>query len=412
MMNSSNDDDFGANPFRIDGSAQPDIDDMFAPVSSQQQQGQFQQQQQGKFQQQQDQFQQAPQFAQPPPMIQQQQQQQQQPQFAQPPAVAVPIQQHQNQQFPPQQLQQIPVAPAPVNPNMPAGLMDTQATMQQQQLPAQLASPTTLWGNCMMCLTFDTYKAYFDIDADDIFTRIRGVFLHFYKPEHFRNNVVGASRTNNGDLKGPDLYGPFWITMTLIFFIGVTANIHGYVHRNDVDEFDYDINHLLHAASILISFSFVLPVILWMTTTCCMAMDALQLVEWICLYGYAMVPFLPAAVLSIVPNSMIAWVTLALATSASCLLVIRNVAPVLMATDTSGTGNGMGGQPKGAPIVLVILGCHFIFFFVLKFTFYHFSPSHHHAAAVTSAPFMAPVMAPVAAPVAAPYAAPAAAPVV
>mmetsp|Transcript_4532 Transcript_4532/g.8493 ORF Transcript_4532/g.8493 Transcript_4532/m.8493 type:complete len:83 (-) Transcript_4532:70-318(-) len=80
MMNSSNDDDFGANPFRIDGSAQPDIDDMFAPVSSQQQQGQFQQQQQGKFQQQQDQFQQAPQFAQPPPMIQQQQQQQQQPQ--------------------------------------------------------------------------------------------------------------------------------------------------------------------------------------------------------------------------------------------------------------------------------------------------------------------------------------------
>ena len=222
MMNSSNDDDFGANPFRLDGGAQPDIDDMFAPVSSQQQQfqqqDQFQQQQQ--FQQL-DQFQQVPQFAQqPPPMIQQQQQ----PQFVQPPAVTVPIQQHQNQQFQPQQLQQIPVAPAPVNPNMPAGLMATQDTMQQQ-LPAQVASPTTLWGNCMMCLTFDAYKAYFDIDADDIVTRIRGVFLHFYKPEHFRNNVIGASKTNNGELKGPDLYGPFWITMTLIFFIGVSLGL-------------------------------------------------------------------------------------------------------------------------------------------------------------------------------------------
>ena len=61
---------------------------------------------------------------------------------------------------------------------------------------------------------------YFDIDADDIVKRVRGVILHFYKPEHFRNNVMGPTKTN--ELKGPDLYGPFWITMSLIFFIGVS----------------------------------------------------------------------------------------------------------------------------------------------------------------------------------------------
>lgn len=71
-----------------------------------------------------------------------------------------------------------------------------------------------------MCLNLDTYKMYFDIDADDVVSRIRAVFLHFYKPEHFRNNVVGPIKT--GDLKGPDLYGPFWITMTLIFILGVS----------------------------------------------------------------------------------------------------------------------------------------------------------------------------------------------
>ena len=72
----------------------------------------------------------------------------------------------------------------------------------------------------MMCLTLDAYRAYFDIDADDIVTRMKSAAMDFYKPEHFRNNVVGAQKAN--DLKGPDLYGPFWITMTLIFFIGVS----------------------------------------------------------------------------------------------------------------------------------------------------------------------------------------------
>eukprot|EP00536_Pseudo-nitzschia_multiseries_P016015 jgi/Psemu1/247244/estExt_Genewise1.C_10000017 len=251
----------------------------------------------------------------------------------------------------------------------------------------------------MACLTFDSYKQYFDIDADDIVTRVRGVFLHFYKPEHFRNNVMGPMKTN--ELKGPDLYGPFWITMTLIFFIGVTANIHSYVHRNDVEEFDYDINHLLHAASILVTFAFGLPLVLWMTTTCCMSMNTLQLAEWLCLYGYSLVPYMPAVVLSILPFSIIAWVTLALATVTSGLMVIRNVAPSLMSADTSGTGNGIGGQSKGPPIVLAILGCHLVFFLVLKFTFYHFSPHKH-----TQAPTLFPTLAPVASPEAAPAAAP------
>jgi hypothetical protein len=221
MMNSSIDDDvFGDNPFRSNGagaasgSGQPDL---FAPGPPQQQpmmqQPMMQQQQQFQQQPMMQQQQQQMQFAQPPPIQQQQQ-------FAQPP----PIQQQQQFQQPMQQ--QIP---APVNPNMPAGLMAPQTMQQQtlqppqQQLPEARQGPLSWWGSCMTCLTLDSYKVYFDIDADDIVKRVRGVFLHFYKPEHFRNNVLGPMKTT--ELKGPDLYGPFWITMTLIFFIGVSLVI-------------------------------------------------------------------------------------------------------------------------------------------------------------------------------------------
>jgi hypothetical protein len=91
-------------------------------------------------------------------------------------------------------------------------------TVQQ----AQMAQPAnkSWWGSCMGYLALDSYKVYFDIDAEDIATRIKAVMFDFYKPEHFRNNVLGTQKTDS--LKGPDLYGPFWLTMTLIFFIGVS----------------------------------------------------------------------------------------------------------------------------------------------------------------------------------------------
>jgi len=221
-----------------------------------------------------------------------------------------------------------------------------------------------MWGNCMTCLTLESYKTYFDIDAEDIVTRVKAVMLDFYKPEHFRNNVLGVQK--NDDFKGPDLYGPFWITMTLIFLIGVTSNVHDYMHKSDVEEFDYDINHLLHAASVLCTYAFGLPVLFWVTTQC-MTIQALLLVEWVCLYGYSLVPFLPAVILCIIPFGIVSWILLSMATVVSCSLVIRNVAAPMLTSDV--------GQVKAPPVLLAIMGTHIIFFLFLKFSFYHHTAS-------------------------------------
>jgi protein YIPF1/2 len=104
---------------------------------------------------------------------------------------------------------------------------------------------------------------------------------------------------------------------------------------------------------------------LWITTQCCMSMKALTLAEWVCLYGYSLVPFLPVAVLSIIPVGIVSWVLLAAATAVSVLLVVRNVAHPLLANDI--------GQAKAPPIILIILGTHVVFFLFLKFSFYHHS---------------------------------------
>lgn len=283
------------------------------------------------------------------------------------------LQPQQHQQPMSFQQQPMPLASDPFAPQPPMSNFPPPSGPMQQMSPPragntqpqpQQGAPTTMWGNCMTFLTLESYKVYFDIDAEDIATRVKAVMMDFYKPEHFRNNVLGVQKTDS--FKGPDLYGPFWITMTLIFLIGVTSNVHDYMHKSDVEEFDYDINHLLHAASVLCAFAFGLPVLFWITTQC-LTIQALLLVEWVCLYGYSLVPFLPAVILCIIPFGIVSWILLSMATVVSCSLVIRNVAVPMLSSDV--------GQAKAPPVLLAIMGSHIIFFLFLKFSFYHHTAS-------------------------------------
>ena len=191
MMNSmANDDGFEDNPFRSGGGSSDVFFDASSasPTQPQPQQQQFQQQQQPQFQQQ---VGGGDPFAPQPASVQ--------PNFAAPP----------------------PLPSGPMDNMAPQQQLRPQQQAQQQQPGAmQALQPRSWWGNCMACVTLDSYRAYFDIDADDIVNRMKGAVLHFYKPEYFRNNVVGVDKSNG--MKGPDLYGPFWLTMTLIFFIGVS----------------------------------------------------------------------------------------------------------------------------------------------------------------------------------------------
>ncbi len=87
-------------------------------------------------------------------------------------------------------------------------------------MPARLGGPMSWMASCLACCTVDTYKSYFDLDTDDVKNRVKAAILTFYKADYFRNEVLGVGpRTET--LKGPDLYGPFWITMTLIFLVAV-----------------------------------------------------------------------------------------------------------------------------------------------------------------------------------------------
>jgi hypothetical protein len=295
----------------------------------------------------------------------------------------------------------------------------------------QSSSSSTLpkFLTCGGLLSINSLSPYFDIDTSDIVLRIKSSVRYCNVVDGFRNEVLysdnaailsarsaagrsaaggnggggsggegggesGDSTIGNtipgggGGGKGPDLYGPTWITMTLVFFLAVTSNISLYFHHtnknkksimDEVDEggiaaeeeWDYDINQLLHATWILYSFSFILPMVLYVIFRL-MNVISFSIVDLICLYGYSLVPYMASTWICMFPVSWLQWLVLGVSTVISGLLVLRNVTgPIMESSAGGGGGGGMGGQGKSGGLIMAVIGCHFIFFLVLKLGFYH-----------------------------------------
>mmetsp|Transcript_20447 Transcript_20447/g.19664 ORF Transcript_20447/g.19664 Transcript_20447/m.19664 type:complete len:349 (-) Transcript_20447:226-1272(-) len=211
--------------------------------------------------------------------------------------------------------------------------------------------------------SFQTYAKYFDFDTIDIQNRIVGAVKFANTPDYFRENILGIHRS---DGKGPDLYGPIWITITLVFFVALTSNVSKYIHSdNGGAYFEYDISHLVNAMWVLCSFVVFVPAANFVLFRC-VGVSCFSFFELVCLYGYSLVAFFPATILCLLPMTGWDWTVLLLATALSSVLVLRNVAgPILQQLSTQ--------QQKAGPILIFIMVNHFIFFLVMKFMFYHHS---------------------------------------
>lgn len=134
------------------------------------------------------------------------------------------------------------------------------------------------------------YRACFDVEETDVLSRVRGALWPF-RPQHTFLELIAQK---------PDLYGPVWLSASLVFMIAVGFNMASWLNFRAsvaVTPWEYDFKALTKALLYVFGFSFGAPAAVWMGMAYSLPKTVcLGLVSLTCIYGYSISPFIPAAV--------------------------------------------------------------------------------------------------------------------
>lgn len=100
------------------------------------------------------------------------------------------------------------------------------------------------------------YQQFFNIDTNDVVERIVNSMI----PNRATPSYLKTKLEVN-----PDLYGPFWITTTLIFTIAISGNIANFFQHDHNSPFIWHYNYHLvsYASTFIILYVSVMPFVIW-----------------------------------------------------------------------------------------------------------------------------------------------------
>ncbi|KAJ2945096.1 hypothetical protein O0L34_g9152 [Tuta absoluta] len=180
--------------------------------------------------------------------------------------------------------------------------------------------------------TIEYYQKYFDVHTNEVVERIVSSVL----PQKVSRNYFDER------IKGkPDLYGPIWISVTLIFTIAVSGNISSYLQNaNKSVQWRYDFHLVSYAATAIVCYVWIVPLALWAAlkwTTVSDEQDEIEIqgsttptmISLFCLYGYSLSIYIPIAVLWTIQVSWLQWMFVITAACVSGAVLIFWLLPAL-----------------------------------------------------------------------------------
>ncbi|XP_057866774.2 uncharacterized protein LOC131074220 isoform X2 [Cryptomeria japonica] len=164
-----------------------------------------------------------------------------------------------------------------------------------------------------------SYRPYFNIDTYDVVERTmatlyaqRGDFL-----EKIQHN--------------PDLYGPAWISTTLVFMVTALGNYASYLSYGQgkhTKDWYYDINYVSWAAFVIYGYICLVPLGYYFLLK--YLSIPTSFVQLCCLCGYSLFIFIPSSLLLIFPTEFLRWTVIILAGIASSWFLAFNLRSYIM----------------------------------------------------------------------------------
>ncbi|XP_057365263.1 protein YIPF1-like isoform X1 [Daphnia carinata] len=263
--------------------------------------------------------------------------------------------------------------------NYPTSHVDIDEDQSQNATPMALTSQE----NAPSMLTFAYYQRYFDVDTPQVKERLMWSFI----PRPSRDTLTHYIRP------APDLYGPLWICVTLVFCVAIMGNIADYLHSGgEGQHWRYDFRKVSISASTIFSYALLLPLVLWLLLWWRRKegdQPSLGFIEIVSLYGYSLAIYIPISVLLTIPFPILQWTLVILGAALSGSVLVLSLWQPL-----SVTRRGM------AVIILsAILAFHFLLAAGLQLYFFRYTDnvvivsgnndgiSHGHLRAVDSLAF-------------------------
>ncbi len=198
------------------------------------------------------------------------------------------------------------------------------------------------------------YTKLFDVDTDEIVSRLMWALCP--KP----NTSMYAKKNIRGK---PDLYGPFWICVTLVFSIAIAGNVASYFQFHVTDKtsegqakhWHYNFHKVSLSAAIVFLYSTLVPsglfAALW-TGTPKELSSRLSLTELICIFGYCLAPFVPISLLWLIQISIVQWTLVLVSFVLSGGVLFLSIWPIVDEFSTV--------KSKGYTIVALVLALHLL----------------------------------------------------
>ncbi|XP_054162026.1 protein YIPF1-like [Oppia nitens] len=172
------------------------------------------------------------------------------------------------------------------------------------------------------------FGQYFDVTTNEVLQRILWSSIP----------TLGSKKGNYVERhlqSGPDLYGPVWISITLVFATAICGNVANYVKtlgdglNATHEEWHYDYTKVGLAASTIFTYVLAVPVCLWFLFWFRGCVANYSLLETICIYGYSLSIYVPISILWVINIRLIQLILLSIGAILSGSVLVLTFAPVV-----------------------------------------------------------------------------------
>lgn len=144
-----------------------------------------------------------------------------------------------------------------------------------------------------------TMYRMWDVDTEDVLSRCKLALNPMLRTPFLTNGLLDAEHATAPDSivngKQPDLWGPVWIFLTMVFAVFFSATTSGLLNGF---QGSYNAGLLTGTAGTLFAFTFVVPLGAWLAIQYLDLVPTLTLLQTVCLYGYSCTSWIPAVILA------------------------------------------------------------------------------------------------------------------